>query len=687
MATMDEPAGTARRAEPAGGAGGRGGEGAAPFFPAAERGAAVPPGGDGGPAAARLAGRVPPAPGRHGSGRQPAQGGEGRRRALLSVADKRGIADLGRALHRLGWELVSTGRTAAALREAGVPVIPVQEVTGFPELLGGRVKTLHPAIHAGILARRHVPGDLAALAGLGIVPIDLVVVNLYPFAEAAAAGAAGPDLLEEIDIGGPALIRAAAKNWPGVTVVVDPEDYARVIAALEATGEVPARLRRELAAKAFAHTAYYDAVIALTLGAGAAGAGPAAGQPGAGRDTAGVQAFWPDRLVLPLRREAVLRYGENPHQGAAVYRVAFPGAAAASGPGAPPQAAEAAPPGAGQGQHPADPSGPGPESPGRHRETAPGQPPGSAAGARLEPPVIGGFRQLAGKELSYNNLVDAGAAWRAVLEFASPAAVAVKHATPCGIGCAATLADAFRLARDADPESIFGGIVALNRPLDGDTAALLAEIFLEVVIAPGVTEEAREILARRKNLRLLVPAPARAAGPAGGAQESHRAITAVGLPLEWRGWGDVWLVQQADPPALPAGRREWRVATRRVPAPAEWEALEFAWRAVKHCRSNAIVVAAPQPGGGWRTLGIGAGQTSRVRAVVQALAMAGEAAAGAVLASDGFFPFADSVERAAEAGIAAIVQPGGSVRDPEVLAAADRAGIAMVLTGRRHFRH
>lgn len=430
-----------------------------------------------------------------------------RRRAVLSVADKQGIAELGRALHRLGWELVSTGGTARVLEEAGLPVTPVQAVTGFPELLEGRVKTLHPALHAGILARRRRPDDMAALAAHGIVPVDLVVVNLYPFAQAAAAGVAGTALLEEIDIGGPALIRAAAKNWPHVAVVVDPADYPEIVAAL-AQGGLPAALRHRLAVKAFAHTAAYDAVIAQVLAgtrpedfvpadrmpgevlpleterpapagtvrpageeAPVAGAASAQGAPDRVGDGA-----WPQLLVLPLRRESVLRYGENPHQAAAVYRPLLP-------PG------------------------------GFHTPQDGGAATGDLVTAAAPAGAPGGFVQRGGKPMSYNNWLDTLAAWRAVQEFALPAAVAVKHATPCGIGAAPTPADAFRLARDADPESIFGGIVAFNRTVDEVTARLLAEIFLEVVVAPGFSREALNLLAGRKNLRILeAPGAAAAAG-------------------------------------------------------------------------------------------------------------------------------------------------------------------------------
>lgn len=645
--------------------------------------------------------------------------GPSRPRAVLSVADKRRIAELGRALHRLGWELVSTGGTARVLEEAGLPVIPVQAVTGFPALLEGRVKTLHPAIHGGILARRDRAADMAELAAHGIVPVDLVAVNLYPFAEAAAAGVTGSALLEEIDIGGPTLIRAAAKNWPHVTVLVDPADYPRVVAALERDG-VPPALRHELAVKAFAHTAFYDAVIAQVLAGGmtAAFEGPAsaeaAGRPPAGAEPPRPEARpaggsegdaadeaapgrsgdrpgdpWPPLLLLPLRRESVLRYGENPHQAAAVYRPAGwpdgPSEPAAESPQEP--AAQLPPPP----DHPEGLSVPaearladaGRAGIGRAAVHLAGAPPAGSHPA--------GFVQRGGKTMSYNNWLDTLAAWRAVQEFTLPAAVAVKHATPCGIGAAPAPADAFRLARDADPESIFGGIVAFNRPVDEETARLLAEIFLEVVIAPGFTGDALAVLSRRKNLRIL-EAPATpgpdwpAGGNPGGTGQALRATWAPWATWEVRALGDRWLVQEADPPVPAGARHGWHVVTRTAPSPEQWETLDFAWRAVKPCRSNAIVVATAQPGGGWRTLGIGAGQTSRVRAVEQALALAG-AARGAVLASDGFFPFPDSVERAAAAGIAAIVQPGGSVRDAEVIAAADAAGIAMVFTGRRHFRH
>ncbi|HEY8552607.1 MAG TPA: bifunctional phosphoribosylaminoimidazolecarboxamide formyltransferase/IMP cyclohydrolase, partial [Thermaerobacter sp.] len=540
-----------------------------------------------------------------------------RPRALLSVADKTGIVAFAQILHARGWELVSTGGTARALAAAGLPVIPVAQVTGFPELLEGRVKTLHPAIHAGILARRHRPDDMAALEGHGIVPVDLVAVNLYPFAEAAAAGAAGEALREQIDIGGPALIRAAAKNWPDVIVLVDPADYPRVAAALGETDGVPLALRRELAVKAFRHTAFYDAVIAAVL----AGEGEARGDEG-----------WPDRLALPLRLEAVLRYGENPHQAAALYRLAVPAGTVVDAPfGSGSGAGRGAAPVAGR------PTPAGPRS----------------AGSASNRPGPAGFVQRQGKPMSYNNWLDALAAWRAVQEFTVPAAVAIKHATPCGIGAAPTPAEAFRRARDADPESIFGGIVAFNRPLDAATAEELAEIFLEVVVAPAVAAEALAVLARRKNLRVLEAD--------GGSLRSEAGSGIAGW--EVRGVGTLWLIQEADPPIPRDARAAWRPVTRAVPTAEQWEALDFAWRAVKACRSNAIVVAAAHPDGGWQTLGIGAGQTSRVRAVEQALARAGTGARGAVLASDGFFPFPDAVERAAAAGIAAIVQPGGSVRD------------------------
>lgn len=548
------------------------------------------------------------------------------RRALLSVADKRGIEDLGRALVAAGLQLVSTGGTLAALQAAGLPVVPVEELTGFPEMLGGRVKTLHPAVHGAILGRRDREEDMADWSRFGLQAIDLVAVNLYPFEAAWHGGAQGMDLLEQIDIGGPAMIRAAAKNWPWVTVVVDPDDYPAIIEVLQEEGldGISADMRRRLAARAFAHTAYYDAVVAAALAPEAREAGE---EP-------------PQRLVVPLRRVAGLRYGENPHQKAAVYQD--------------------------------------------------GTLPPTAEGWQLGLPAA---RQLQGKELSFNNLQDAEAAWRLVSTLVPPAAVAVKHTIPCGAACGPDLAEAFRRARDADPVSIFGGIVALNRVVDEETARLLADIFLEVVLAPGVSPEAEAILATRTNLRVLtMPLPPAAAGdgdgsaqgPAGdGPGAGGAALGPVGVGLA--GW-DVrriqggLLLQEGD--HIPVQPDQWRVVTKAHPPAEAWDDMLLAWHLVRHLPSNAIVLVKDQ-----RAVGIGAARTSRVDAVRQAVAQAGPAAQGAVMASDAFFPFPDGVEVAAEGGVTVVVQPGGSIRDQEVVDACDRRGVAMLMTGVRHFRH
>ncbi|MDI3317144.1 MAG: bifunctional phosphoribosylaminoimidazolecarboxamide formyltransferase/IMP cyclohydrolase [Bacillota bacterium] len=512
------------------------------------------------------------------------------RRALLSVSEKIGIVELGRGLVELGVRLLSTGGTARALEAAGVPVTPVEEVTGWGEMLAGRVKTLHPAIHAAILARREEAGDLEEIRRAGIEPIDLVAVNLYPFLEQPS--------LEQIDIGGPTLLRAAAKNWPSVVVLSDPAQYGPVLEALREAGDLGPGERRRLAAAAFRHVAVYDAAVAGWLEPpGPAGEGEL-----------------PAELPFGLRKLADLRYGENPHQRAAVYAEARP-----RGPARPTALAEAVP--------------------------------------------------LQGKPLSYNNLQDAQAAWRLVREFDAsgrPAAAAVKHATPCGVALGETLAQAFARARDADPVSIFGGVVALNRPVDAATAADLGDLFLEVVAAPGFEPEALERLKRRRNLRLLALDPE----------------APVAAPLELRPIAGGALLQEAD--LQPVDPTTWRpVAGDPLPPGSPLLAdLEFAWRVVRHARSNAIVVARDG-----RTLGIGAGQVNRIDAARQALERAGEAARGAVLASDGFFPFGDVAEAAAEAGIAAIVEPGGSIRDEETIRTCREAGIALYFTGVRHFRH
>jgi len=510
-------------------------------------------------------------------------------RALLSVYDKTGIVELGAGLVALGWEVVSTGGTLRALRGAGVAATAVDVVTGFPEILGGRVKTLHPAIHAGLLARRDDPEQMATLERQGIAPIGLVAANLYPFAATVAEpGVAFGEAIEQIDIGGPAMIRAAAKNHAGVIVLCDPGDYGPALSALTA-GDISHEQRRRLAAEAFAHTAAYDAVVAdyLRLGEG-----------------------FPAALSIAGRKALDLRYGENPHQGAAAYR-----------------------------------------------RLAAGPAPRGVLAAEL----------LGGKELSFNNLLDADAAWGVVAGFGEPAACVVKHTIPCGLAVRERLADAFAAALAGDPVSAFGGIVALNRPLDRETAERMGEVFFEVILAPGFEAGAREVLGRKRNLRLL------------------RMPTAAGETGERRAW-DIrpilggLLVQEAD--AGPDDEGAWQVPTRRAPTAAEWADLRFAWAAVRHVKSNAIVLAR-----GRALVGVGAGQPNRLGSVRIAVETAGERAVGAALASDAFFPFADGLAAAAAAGATAVIQPGGSVRDGEVIAAADAAGVAMVFTGRRHFRH
>ena len=520
------------------------------------------------------------------------------KRAILSVYDKTGLIDLARGLAEAGWELIASGGTARTLRQAGVPTRDVAEVTGAPEMLGGRVKTLHPVIHAGILAR-DTAEDAADLMAQGIGRIDLVVCNLYPFVETVNQ----PDVttaaaVEQIDIGGVALLRAAAKNFARVVVLCEPAGYPAALAGLLAGGLTEPD-RRALAAKAFAHTQAYDAAIAAFLGAGARGAG-SQGQ-GAERGPA----LLPEEIRLALFKGQSLRYGENPHQAAALY-VREPG--------------------------------------------------GGPLGGRL----------LQGKELSYNNLLDLDAAWRAAESFTAPAVVIVKHLSPCGLAVAESPAAAFPLALASDPVSAFGGVIAVIRVVDGRFVAALAaaDLFVEAVIAPDFDNEALVWFAKhKKNCRLV------AAGEAGDEPPVELRTIRGGVVAQTRDDGD--------PPDA-----EWRVVSRRVPDAAEAAALRFAWIACQHVKSNAIILAR-----GTATVGIGGGLPSRVDAVKLAAAKAGEQATGAVLASDAFFPFADGLEAAAVAGVTAIVQPGGSVRDDEVIAAADRLGLALVLTGARHFRH
>jgi len=510
--------------------------------------------------------------------------------ALLSVYDKTGLAEFGGGLVSMGWQLVSTGGTARALSGAGIPVTDVSEVTGFPEIMDGRVKTLHPAIFGGILARRGDARHMEQLAGHGLREIGLVAVNLYPFrATVERPGVTLDEAVENVDIGGPSMIRAAAKNYRDVLVVTDPGSYDAVLAALRA-GADGEDFRYRLACAAFAHTAAYDAVIAGWFG----------GRIGAGPET------MPQRLVLYLDKLADLTYGENPHQAAALYREPF----AARG-------------------------------------------------------LLATARQLQGKPLSFNNLNDAQGAVEAVREFAVPAAVAVKHATPCGVGIGETLAEACQKAHDADPVSIYGGILAVNRNLDGDAAEVLRRIHLDLLVAPGYEPAAGAVLARKTSLRVL-----ELGGPAAGNTYDVKRI------------GGGLLLQTPDAAAAAEDPAAWKVAGKRRPSEAELAELAFAWKAVKHVRSNAIVLARRG-----MTVGIGGGQTNRVEAARIAVRQAGEHARGSVLASDAYIPFPDTVEVAAAAGVAAIVQPGGSIRDEEAVAAADAADIAMVFTGTRHLRH
>ena len=526
-------------------------------------------------------------------------------RALVSVFDKRGLVDLCRVLAGRGIEILSTGGTAAALVDAGLRVKQVSEHTGSPEILGGRVKTLHPMIHGGILARRRDPSHVKQIADHGILPIDLVVVNLYAFEQTVAAKAQHvEEVVEMIDIGGPSMIRSAAKNCLDVAVVTDPDDYPDVQKEIEETGTVSLPTRLRLAAKAFAHTAYYDSRIADYMSRVHADRSDRAilGAPPQG---------FPPILTLGLRKVADLRYGENPHQSAALY---------------------------------ADPG-----------ETHPG---GSAPAGAVT------ARQIQGKELSFNNILDLDGAWAAVAEFEETACVIVKHTTPSGAAAAPTLLQAYREARDCDPTSAFGGIVAVNRPLDGESAKEMGALFLEAVIAPSYEPAALEALKGKRNLRVMeAGVPPR---PASGWDLKR---VAGGL-----------LAQERD--RIVEEPSSFRTVTKRSPSPEEMRSLLFAWRIARHVKSNAIVYAR-----GTRTVGIGAGQMSRVDSARIGAEKAREDLRGTVLASDAFFPFRDGVDEAAKAGVVAVIQPGGSVRDAEVIAAADEHGLAMLFTGRRHFRH
>lgn len=527
-------------------------------------------------------------------------------RALLSVSDKTGLVAFARGLVDRGFDLVSTGGTARTLEQAGLPVIAVSTVTGFPEMMDGRVKTLHPAIHGGILARRSHAEDLAAAAAHGIVLVDLVAVNLYPFAKAAAdPGTPFDALIEEIDIGGPSLVRAAAKNFHDVLVVVSPADYGAVLAQLDRAGGPTPDFRLDLARRAFAHTGAYDSAIAAALAEVTA-------SPAAFTRTAATGL--PARLTLALRKIGDLRYGENPHQAAAWYT---------------------------------------------------GEP---AAG-------FGAARLLQGKELSYTNLLDLDAAVRIVLEFGEPAAALIKHTNPCGAATGATGADAYVRAREADALSAFGAVVAINRAIDEDAARAIVATRIDAVVAPDVDERARAILAGKPNMRVVAA--------------DLSALTEAAAGADFRSILGAVLLQDRD--RVSEAAAAWpheglRVVTRRQPSEREWQALRFAWRICAHVKSNTVVFTGPD-----RTLSIGAGQMSRVDAVNVARMKAAPFGAGfltgSVAASDAFFPFRDGLDAVAAAGATAVIQPGGALRDEELIAAADAHGLAMVFTGRRHFRH
>jgi phosphoribosylaminoimidazolecarboxamide formyltransferase/IMP cyclohydrolase len=511
--------------------------------------------------------------------------------ALLSLSDKRGLVPFARGLVDLGFQLLSTGGTLKAVTEAGIPARKVSEHTGSPEILGGRVKTLHPRIHGGLLGRPQLASDRQEMEAQGIPPIALLAVNLYPFRETVAKGAAEAEVVENIDIGGPAMIRAAAKNAESVTVVVDPDDYDSVLAEIRASGSTSLATRRRLQRKAYAHTAAYDSSIAGWMA-------ERDGEP------------FPDELALGFRKVQALRYGENPHQRGAWYRL------------------YAAPPG----------------------------------------PSVSFSEVLQGKELSYNNLLDLDAALALALEFPErPAAIIIKHNTPCGVALDEVLERAYRTARAVDEVSAFGGIVALNREVDESAARAMAETFLEAVIAPGYSAAARTVLAGKKNLRLLDARAAWSAGARPGASMELRSISG-GL-----------LVQDRD--AIEPST-EWKVVTRRSPTAEELASLRFGWRVCKHVKSNAIVFSTAE-----RLLAVGGGQTSRVDSVKIAAERGGSTLQGSAVASDAFFPFRDGLDALARAGARAVAQPGGSVRDAEVIAAADEHDIAMVFTGVRHFRH
>lgn len=509
------------------------------------------------------------------------------KRALISVFDKSGIVDFAIALNSMGWEIISTGGTSKKLKEEGIPVKDISNLTKFPECFDGRVKTLHPNVEGGILAIRDNEKHKQQMTELGIEPIDMVVCNLYPFKQTILKpGVSHEEIIENIDIGGPTMIRAAAKNYPFVTVITDPEDYEQVIREIQESGDTTPTTKERLAAKVFIHTAHYDALIANYF-------------------SKRLNITSPNTLTLTYEKKQDLRYGENPHQSATFYSCV--------------------------------------------QETE-----GTLPGAV----------QLQGKELSYNNIGDTDGALEALKEFDEPTVVAAKHANPCGVGSASTLAEAFQKAYDADPVSIYGGIVAVNREIDKATAEKMAPVFLEVIVAPAYSEEALAIFSKKKNLRLLQLKDI-----------LHRGYTAPKAKTVLGGL----LIQDMDQELL-AGKLQ--VVTLRQPTEKEMEDLIFAWKVVKHTKSNAIAIAKDKC-----TTGVGPGQVSRIWALENAIRQGGERISGSVLASDAFFPFADCVETAHQGGITAIIQPGGSIRDQESIDAANKYGIAMIFTGMRHFKH
>ncbi|MFV9511472.1 bifunctional phosphoribosylaminoimidazolecarboxamide formyltransferase/IMP cyclohydrolase [Tepidibacillus sp. LV47] len=509
-----------------------------------------------------------------------------KKRALISVSDKRGIVDFAKELDTLGFEIISTGGTKRTLEEAGIAVRSISEITGFPEIMDGRVKTLHPNIFAGLLAIRENESHMQQIKEQNIQPIDLVVVNLYPFKETISKpNVTFAEAIENIDIGGPSMLRAAAKNHQDVIVIVDPKDYELVIKMIRENGNVDLSTRKQLALKVFQHTAAYDTIISQYL-------------------AEQLEVDAPEQLTLTFEKVQDLRYGENPHQKASFYRQS------------------------------------------------------------LAKEGLAFAKQLHGKELSYNNIQDTNAAWEIAKEFTEPVVVAVKHMNPCGVGVGDNLLEAFTNAYEADPVSIFGGIIATNQIIDEETAKKLKEIFLEVIIAPGFEEKALEILTTKKNLRLLELK-----------EEEHNPKAKKMISV----LGGLLVQDQDQRPLLD---EDLTVVTKKAPTKEEMEQLRFAWKVVKHVKSNAIVLVK-----GKQTIGVGAGQMNRVGAAKIAIEQAGEKAKGSVMASDAFFPMPDTVQEAAKAGITAIIQPGGSIRDQDSIAEADKHGIAMVFTGIRHFKH